>query len=63
MNIEDIQKGEWLEYQDHPVEVLIVDRRNQVVTVWDERSQRKIDLHADLLKEDPQCHCDSFLYY
>ncbi|MCF2856134.1 hypothetical protein L1286_01495 [Pseudoalteromonas sp. SMS1] len=63
MNIEEIRKGEWLEYHEHPVEVLSVDRQHSMVTVWDEKNQSKVDLHIDELKDDPQCHCDSYLYY
>ncbi|MCO7190456.1 MULTISPECIES: hypothetical protein [unclassified Pseudoalteromonas] len=63
MNIEDVRNGEWVEYHKHPVEVLSIDKQHNMVTIYDARSQSKVEVHIDELKDDPQCHCDSYLYF
>lgn len=63
MNAKELNIGEWVEYQNHPVTVVAIDGNNERATVWDGQNNSRFTVSTQDLKDDPQCHCDSHYYY
>ncbi|RJE78213.1 hypothetical protein BGP78_05855 [Pseudoalteromonas sp. MSK9-3] len=63
MNLKELRNGEWVEYNNHPVEVIGIDEILKVATVYDHQNQKQLTLTENDLIADPQCHCDSYQYY
>ena len=63
MKAKELKVGEWVEYKQHPVEVVNIDMMNEQATVWDSESNAYRTINTEQLDDDPQCHCDSHTYY
>lgn len=63
MQANELKRGEWVEYNNHPVEVIAIDIQKHQATVWDEQTSTHQTLSISELIADPQCHCDSHQYY
>ena len=63
MKAKELKVGEWVEYKQHPVEIVNIDMQNERATVWDVQSQSRQVVDTEQLNDDPQCHCDSHIYY
>lgn len=63
MNAKELNIGEWVEYKQHPVSIVEIDTRNERAVIWDNQNNSRLNVSVKELRDDPQCHCDSHVYY